>query len=63
MRHNSALSDTFLSSPFRLIFSLFEFFFVKRGTIVFQKDLLSLILLMSKLLKYDFLVDLKSFLQ
>ena len=36
-------------------------FFEKKGSIIFQKNLLSLILLLSKSLKYDFLVDLKSF--
>ena len=59
IRHNSALPETFLSSSVRLIFSLFQVFFKKRGKIVFQKYLLSLIFLMSKLTKYDFLVDLK----
>ena len=48
IQYKSAFSETFLPASFRLIFSLFEFIFEKRGTIVFQKDLLSLILLMFK---------------
>ena len=46
----------------KVIFSLLEFLLEKRGTIVSQKDLLSLIFIISKLLKCDFSAHLKSFL-
>ena len=46
---------TFLSFFVRVnFFAFWVFFFEKRGTIIFEKDLLSLILLMSKLSKYYF---------
>ena len=51
------LFETFLPSSVRLRFWGFVFFFGKRETIVFLKDLLSLILLIFKSLKYDFFVD------
>ena len=57
------LSEIVLPSSFRIVLSLFEYLFEKRGTTVPQKVLLSVTFLVSKLLKYTFLVVLKSFLE
>ena len=61
--HNFFLSEIVLPSSFRIVLSLFEYLFEKRGTTVPQKGLLSVTFLVSKLLKYTFLVVLKSFLE
>ena len=61
--HNSFSSEIVLPSSFRIILSLFEFLFEKVGTTVLQNVLLSVTFLVSRLLKYSFLVVLKSFLQ
>ena len=56
-------SEIVLPSSFRIILSLFEFLFEKVGTTVLQNALLSVTFLVSRLLKYSFLVVLKGFLQ
>ena len=61
--HNSYSSEIVLPSSFRKILLLFEFLFEKVGTTVIQNVLLSVTFLVSRLLKYSFLVVLKSFLQ
>ena len=61
--HNSFSSEIVLPSSFRIILSLFEFLFEKVGKTVLQNVLLLVTFLVSKLLKYSFLVVLKRFLQ
>ena len=61
--HIFLLSEICFSASLRIIFSPFDAFFVKRGTTVRQKVVLSVIFFVSRLSKYDFLVFLNSFLQ
>ena len=57
------MSETVFPSSFRITLLLFEFLFEKVGTTVLQNVLLSVNFLVSRLLKYSFLVFLKNFLQ
>ena len=59
--HNSASFVIFLLPS--LMFSTLDGLFVKRGTTVFQKVLLSVTLEVLRLLKHYFFVVFKSFLQ
>ena len=61
--HNSESFVIFLLPSLRMIFAPLDGLFVKRGTTVFQKALLSVTLEVLRLLKYCFFVVFKSFLQ
>ena len=57
--HNSFSFETVLPSSFKIILTFFDFLFEKVGTSVLQNVLISVTFLVSKLLKYYFLVVLK----